>query len=69
MGKTKATFLAGVVGSWGGQVPGAYLCMKFWKNDLHGTNWEKVVEDAKHRSEVKREEEETAAAPYGDGDD
>lgn len=36
MGKTRATFMAGVVGSWLGQVPGAYIAITYWRHDFNG---------------------------------
>jgi MATE family multidrug resistance protein len=35
-GRTKSIFYAGLIGSWGGQVPGVILCTRFWRNDLVG---------------------------------
>ena len=34
MGRTRAVFVMGVLGSWAGQVPGVVLCVKYWKRDL-----------------------------------
>eukprot|EP01065_Artemidia_motanka_P038312 TRINITY_DN47159_c0_g1_i1.p1 TRINITY_DN47159_c0_g1~~TRINITY_DN47159_c0_g1_i1.p1 ORF type:complete len:536 (+),score=146.50 TRINITY_DN47159_c0_g1_i1:75-1610(+) len=34
MGRTKSVFAMGLVGSWIGQVPGVFLCVKLWKKDL-----------------------------------
>lgn len=36
VGKPKIAFWLGVVGSWVGQVPGAFICAKFWRDDLIG---------------------------------
>jgi len=36
VGRTKTLFWMGVVGSWVGQVPGAYLCVKYWRDDSVG---------------------------------
>jgi hypothetical protein len=34
--RTKEIFWMGFVASWGGQVPGAFLCTKYWRDDLVG---------------------------------
>ena len=39
MGRTKAVFYAGVVGSWVGQVPGVIIVLQTWRNDLIGLYW------------------------------
>lgn len=36
VGRPKIAFTLGVVGSWVGQVPGAYLCSAYWSHDLSG---------------------------------
>ena len=36
MGRTKEILYIGLVGSWGGQVPIALLCVKYWRRDLTG---------------------------------
>lgn len=36
VGRTSVSFKLGVVGSWVGQVPGAYLCTRLWRADLVG---------------------------------
>mmetsp|Transcript_5263 Transcript_5263/g.8079 ORF Transcript_5263/g.8079 Transcript_5263/m.8079 type:complete len:519 (-) Transcript_5263:1698-3254(-) len=36
MGKARAVFLVGVVGSWLGQVPASYLAVHYWKHSLDG---------------------------------
>eukprot|EP00747_Dinoflagellata_sp_TGD_P124662 gnl/TRDRNA2_/TRDRNA2_174036_c0_seq1.p1 gnl/TRDRNA2_/TRDRNA2_174036_c0~~gnl/TRDRNA2_/TRDRNA2_174036_c0_seq1.p1 ORF type:complete len:341 (+),score=38.42 gnl/TRDRNA2_/TRDRNA2_174036_c0_seq1:75-1025(+) len=35
-GRVKAVFYMGLIGSWGGQVPGVLLCTHLWRNDLAG---------------------------------
>ena len=36
MGRTKEVFWMGFIASWGGQVPGVILCIKYWRQDLVG---------------------------------
>lgn len=36
VGRSNISFRLGVVGSWVGQVPGAYLCSRYWRDDLIG---------------------------------
>eukprot|EP00928_Gymnodinium_smaydae_P042901 TRINITY_DN28848_c0_g1_i1.p1 TRINITY_DN28848_c0_g1~~TRINITY_DN28848_c0_g1_i1.p1 ORF type:complete len:489 (+),score=60.45 TRINITY_DN28848_c0_g1_i1:62-1528(+) len=36
VGRSSITFWMGVVGSWVGQVPGAYFCTHYWRKDLYG---------------------------------
>ena len=36
MGRTKAVFVMGLVGSWAGQVPAVILATKYWRDDLFG---------------------------------
>ena len=36
MGRTKHTLLAGLAGSWAGQVPYTYIALRFWRRDLVG---------------------------------
>ncbi len=36
VGKAREIFVVGLIGSWGGQVPGVLLCTIFWRNDLVG---------------------------------
>eukprot|EP00927_Polykrikos_kofoidii_P036655 TRINITY_DN3093_c0_g1_i2.p1 TRINITY_DN3093_c0_g1~~TRINITY_DN3093_c0_g1_i2.p1 ORF type:complete len:513 (+),score=62.90 TRINITY_DN3093_c0_g1_i2:70-1539(+) len=36
VGYAQTTFWVGIVGSWLGQVPGAYLCTQYWRHDLVG---------------------------------
>merc|ERR1712232_704875 len=36
VGRSSITFWMGVVGSWVGQVPGAFLCTRLWRYDLYG---------------------------------
>ncbi|KNC86572.1 hypothetical protein SARC_01295 [Sphaeroforma arctica JP610] len=39
MGKTKEALYAGLIGSWLGQVPGAYIAVTYWRHDLVGLYW------------------------------
>jgi len=36
MGRTKLVLAAGLLGSWGGQVPGVLICTQYWRKDLVG---------------------------------
>eukprot|EP00429_Kryptoperidinium_foliaceum_P069990 CAMPEP_0176066710 /NCGR_PEP_ID=MMETSP0120_2-20121206/33293_1 /TAXON_ID=160619 /ORGANISM="Kryptoperidinium foliaceum, Strain CCMP 1326" /LENGTH=505 /DNA_ID=CAMNT_0017400319 /DNA_START=71 /DNA_END=1588 /DNA_ORIENTATION=- len=36
VGESKIAFRLGVVGSWVGQVPGALLCTRYWRDDMVG---------------------------------
>jgi len=36
MGRTREVFWMGFVASWGGQVPGVFLCITYWRSDLVG---------------------------------
>lgn len=36
MGRTREVLVLGLIGSWGGQVPGVLLCTRLWRNDLYG---------------------------------
>jgi len=35
-GRVNAVFYMGLIGSWGGQVPGVILCTQYWRKDLTG---------------------------------
>jgi len=36
VGESRIAFWLGVVGSWVGQVPGAFLCTRYWRDDMVG---------------------------------
>jgi len=36
MGRAKVVLVAGLIGSWVGQVPAVILCTRYWRNDLVG---------------------------------
>lgn len=36
MGRTREVFWYGFIASWGGQVPGVFFCLKYWRKDLVG---------------------------------
>lgn len=39
MGRTSEIFWMGFIASWGFQVPGVFICTKYWRNDLVGLYW------------------------------
>jgi Na+-driven multidrug efflux pump len=39
MGRTTEVFWYGLIGSWGGQVPGVLILTRYWRNDLIGLYW------------------------------
>jgi MATE family multidrug resistance protein len=36
MGRTREVFWYGFIASWGGQVPGVFFCLRYWRTDLVG---------------------------------